>query len=171
MSKWVTSYNTWTPTAVADGSSMTTLAYTAIQGGTTTQRFDVTEVEMGGQATSSAPTFMVLAHDSTVGGTPTALSAGTATHGPLDPAAIFATNPTVAFITASTQSIRANTVLMARLNLSFNAFGGIVRWTAMDPSSTFKCLGNAASFGEVSLSAFTGGTPGLLGSHIIYELI
>ena len=36
MSKWVTSYNTWTPVAVADGTSMTTLAYTAIQGGTST---------------------------------------------------------------------------------------------------------------------------------------
>lgn len=30
-------------------------------------------------------------------------------------------------------------------------------------------LGNTASFGEVSLSAYTGGTPGLTGAHVIYE--
>jgi len=54
------------------------------------------------------------------------------------------------------------------LNLSFNAFGGIVRWVAA-PEEVIDIVGNTASLGEVSLSAFTGGTTGLLGAHMIYE--
>jgi hypothetical protein len=54
------------------------------------------------------------------------------------------------------------------LNLSFNAFGGIVRWVAA-PGQEIGMLGNTASLGEISLSAYTGGTPGLMGSHFILE--
>ena len=54
------------------------------------------------------------------------------------------------------------------LNLSFNAFGGIVRWVAA-PGEEIYIVGNTASVGEASLSAFTGGTPGALGAHVIYE--
>jgi hypothetical protein len=57
------------------------------------------------------------------------------------------------------------------LNLSFNAFGGIVRWAAPDEHGVLRMLGNTASLGELSLSAYTGGTPGLMGAHIIYEPI
>jgi hypothetical protein len=54
------------------------------------------------------------------------------------------------------------------LNLSFNAFGGIVRWVAA-PGEEIYAVGNTTPAGEVSLSAFTGGTPGALGAHLIYE--
>ena len=46
--------------------------------------------------------------------------------------------------------------------------GGIVRWVAA-PGEEPSTIGNTASLGEVSLSAFTGGTAGLTGAHIIYE--
>lgn len=168
MAKWTYASSTWTPTAVADNASMTGAGYMALQGGTSTQRMDVQEVYMGGQAGASAPTFMVLARDSTVGATLSIANAGSGT-GPLDPATAALAAPPVGFDTASTEPKRAvPSTTGARLQLSFNAFGGIVRWVA-PPGGEFRMLGNAASFGEVSLSAFTGGTPGLLGAHIIFE--
>ena len=53
-------------------------------------------------------------------------------------------------------------------NLSFNAFGGVVRlnWPL---DQQFSGVGNTASVGEMSLSAYTGGTTGLMGCHVIYE--
>ena len=54
-------------------------------------------------------------------------------------------------------------------NCSLNAFGGVYFWRANKVEEAFAVLGNTASLGEVSLSAFTGGTPGLIGAHMIYE--
>lgn len=156
---------TWTPVAVGDGANFTSAGFAAIQGGSSTQRNDVQEVYMGGQATASAPTFMQLARDSTVGATLSIAGAGSS-DGALDPATAALAAPPVCFDTATTKPQRSAT--LARLNLSFNAFGGIVRWVA-PPGGEFKILGNTASLGEVSLSAFTGGTPGLMGSHIVFE--
>ncbi len=42
------------------------------------------------------------------------------------------------------------------------------RWVAA-PGEEPSTIGNTASLGEVSLSAFTGGTAGLTGAHVIYE--
>lgn len=155
----------FTPVAVADTANMTSAGFMAIQGGSATQRIDISEVYMGGQATASAPTFMELARDSTVGGTLSIANSG-AQDGPLDPATAALAAPPVSFDTATTKPQRSSAA--AKLNLSFNAFGGIVRWVA-PPGSEFKMLGNTASFGEASLSAFTGGTPGLMGAHIVFE--
>jgi hypothetical protein len=171
MTKYSFQYNSYTPVGVADAASFTTLTYQAIQGGSATQVNQVSEVYIGGQATSSAPTAMLLARDSTVGVTPTALSTGVAANGPMDSASAALGAPAVGFITAATQPLRSNSVTLSRLNLSFNAFGGIVRWTAMDPGEYFKITGLSTLVGEVSLSAFNVGTPGLLGSHLVYETI
>jgi|ERR1700722_4662971 len=156
---------TWTPTAVADTTGFTASAYQAIQGGSSTQFINVLEVYMGGQAGASAPTFMVLARDSTVAVTPTALTTGQK-DAALSPFTAALAAPPTSFVTASTQPQRSST--LGLLNLSYNAFGGIVRWVAA-PGEEIGMYGNTASLGEVSLSAYTGGTPGLMGSHIIYE--
>lgn len=171
MTKYSFSTNTFTTAATADGSQLTTSTYMALQGGSATQRNDISEVYVGGQATSSAPQYLVLARDSTAGATPTALVAGTSSNGPLDPAAAALAAVAIGFIAASTQPTRSNGVALGRINLTFNAFGGITRWTAMDPGEYFKMLGNAASSGDSSLSGFTGTTAGLVGAHIIYETI
>jgi hypothetical protein len=156
----------WTPTAVADTANFTASGFMAIQGGSSTQRIDIWEIFMGGAATVSSPTLMTLARDSTVGATLTALTTAQS-DGPLDPAtAALAAAPT-AFVAATTEPQRSSSA--ARLMLPFNANGGVVRWYAGDEHGTFRMLGNTASFGEASLSAYTGGTPGLMGSHIIYE--
>lgn len=171
MTKYSFQINSFTSAAQADATALTTLTYMALNGGSSTQRNDISEVYIGGQATSSAPQYMVLARDSTVVGTPTALATGQGSNGPLDPAAAALAAPAVGAITGTTPAQRANSVTLSRLNLTFNAFGGIVRWTAMDPNEYFKLLGNTASNGEASLSGFTGTTPGLVGAHIVYETV
>jgi hypothetical protein len=161
MARWSANQPTWTPTAVADTTNFTDTGYHAIQGGTSTQRINLLEVYMGGQAGASSPSIMIVGRDSTVGAT---LSVGR--FAALDAAtAALGTNP-ICFNTATTKPQRSSTLSL--LNLSFNAFGGIVRWVAA-PGEEVGMLGNTASLGEVSLSAFTGGTPGLMGSHFIVE--
>src|ERR1700686_503256 len=65
------------------------------------------------------------------------------------------------------QPSRSATLHLA--NCSLNAFGGVYFWRANRLEECFTVLGNTASFGEASLSAFTGGTPGAIGTHMIYE--
>ena len=72
----------------------------------------------------------------------------------------------VAFTASTTKPQRSATLGIA--NLSFNAFGGVVlQQYALGEEPVI--LGNTASFGEMSLSGFTGTTPGLVGAHIMYE--
>ena len=165
MAKWSFKCSTWTPVAVADTTNFTDAGYCGLMGGSTTQRIDISEIYMGGQATSLAPSLMIVARDSTVQATPTALSTGNS-NAALDPATAALAAAQVAFVASTTKPQRSAT--LGLLNLSYNAFGGIVRWVAA-PGSELKLLGNTASLGEISLSAYTGGTPGLTGSHIIYE--
>jgi hypothetical protein len=166
MARWSISNKSFTPVAVADAAAFTDNGYLALQGGSSTQRSNILEVYMGGQATASAPTYMELARDSTVAAT--SITAGTNGRGPvaLDPASAALAAPPVAVGSSTTKPQRSATLTL--LDLSFNAFGGIVRWVAA-PGEEIGVLGNTASFGEVSLSAFTGGTPGLMGAHIVFE--
>lgn len=161
MARWSCNVPTWTPVAVADTVNFTDSGYMALQGGSSTQRINLIEVFMGGQAGSSTPGIMLVARDSTVGVT---LSVGR--FAALDPATAALAAPPVVFTVATTKPQRSATLSL--LNLSFNAFGGLVRWVYA-PGEEVGMLGNTASLGELSLSAFTGGTPGLLGSHFIVE--
>ena len=165
MAKFSFKVSTFTPVAVADATNMTDQGYMGLMGGSTTQRILVSEIYLGGQATASAPCIMIASRDSTVQATPTALSTGNS-NAALDPASAALAAPPVAFVASTTKPQRSAT--LGLLNLSYNAFGGIVRWVARE-GSELVLLGNTASFGEMSLSAFTGGTPGLTGAHIVYE--
>lgn len=161
MARWSSNETTWTPIAVADTTNFTDTGYHGFQGGTSTQRINVLEVGLWGQATASAACQLLLARDSTVGGT---LSVGR--FAALDAAtAALGTNPTT-FNTATTKPQRSATLSL--LNLSMNAFGGIIRWVAA-PGEEIGMLGNTASLGEVSISHLSSGTPGLVGSHLIVE--
>lgn len=166
MAKRIVAFTTITPTATADAATaLASGTYPAIvQGGSGTQRVNVLEIYMGGQAGASTPTFMLLARDSTVAVT-NSLSAGQ-TDASLDASTAALANPTLTGSTNTTPPQRSTTLKL--LNLSFNAFGGIVRWVAA-PGEEISVIGNTASLGEVSLSAFTGGTPGAMGTHLIYE--
>lgn len=157
----------WTPTAVADTSTMTANGAGFIQGGSATQRTNILEVYAGGLATSSAPTPLVLARDTTVGVTSITLG----TNGkdtPLDAASAALAAPVVTAFSATTMPQRSATAGL--LTLAYNAFGGVVRWLAA-PGEEISIVGASQPLGEVSLSAFTGGTPGLMTSHVIYETL
>ena len=152
----------------ADNASLTASQYLALQGGTSTQVNFVDEVEIGGQATTSAPVIMVMARDSTVVGTPTALSSPNS-NGPLNASAGVLTAPAVGAITGGTQAIRSNSVSLFRKVYSFNAFGGVYRVSYANTQDRPGIIGNTASLGELSLSAFTGTTSSSLSADITYE--
>ncbi len=167
MAKWSFAKQVWTPVAVADTVNFTDGGYMGLMGGSTTQRMDIYEVQVEGQETTATkPTFMVLGRDSTVQGTPTALTTNES-NGPLDPATAALAAAQIAFTASTTKPQRSSSA--ARITLSFNAYGGIAKWQAYDANSGFKMVGNAATNGESSLSCFTGGTPGPVAAHILYE--
>lgn len=157
----------WTPTATADATNLANGTYMALQGGSGTQRVNVSEIFMGGVAGASSPTMMQFARDSTVGATITALAAPNS-DGPMDPSTAALAAPPQSFVAATTNPQRSNSTSNPRLNLTFNAFGGLVRWVAY-PGEEWGILGNTASLGESSLSAYTGGTVGALSAHLVYE--
>ncbi len=165
MALWSFTVATFTTEAVADANSYADNKYMGLMGGSTTQRLIIKEVRVGGQAASSAPQYLLLSRDSTVQITPTALTTGQS-NSALDPATAALAAPQVAFTASTTKPQRSATLKIA--NLSFNAFGGTVVYQPAlgeEPS----ILGNTASFGEMSLSGFTGTTPGLVGASITYE--
>lgn len=159
--------STWTPVVAADNAVFTNQGYQALQGASATQRTKVSEIYVGGQAAASAPTNLVVSRDSTIGVTLTALTTGES-DAPLDPATAVLAAPVVPFTQSTTKPKRD--LAAGLLNLSFNAFGGLVHWMA-PPDGELVMLGNVASFGELSLSCYSGGTPGAVGSHMIYETL
>ena len=163
MARWVSHAQTWSAVATADTTGIADTNFHLIQGGSGTQRSNILEVQVGGQASSSAISIMLLAGDSTVSTT----SWSGANLVALDPAtAALAAPPVTGTSTGGTQPQRSSTIQF--LNLSFNLFGGVVRWVAA-PGEEIGMLGASASRGEVSLSAFTGSGTGAVGSHIVFE--
>jgi hypothetical protein len=63
----------------------------------------------------------------------------------------------------------AFSITTGKLNLSFNGFGGIIRWQAA-PDEEWGIYGTATTFGESSLSGFTETGAGPIGCSIIYEV-
>ena len=159
----------FTPTATGDAASaLANATYMAIKGGSGTQNIDILDFLISGLAPStSSPTLLMFARHSTVATTPTALAAPNS-DGPTDPATAALAAPPVTFVAAATGPQRSAATTDARLNLSFNAQGGLIRYNSA-PGQQFRLLGNTASFGEASLSAFTGGTVGAISAHIEYE--
>ncbi len=164
MSSWATMVPSWTPTATADATALVDNAHHTIQGGSTTQIGRIHEVYIGGLAGASSPTILVMGRTSTVGITLTAARLA-ATH----PSTAALGAPPLPYIAATTDPQRSATLGML-VNLTLNAFGGIVRWYR-GPDEDISYLGNTASLGELSINAFTGGTPGLLSSDIVFETV
>ena len=167
MAKRSVNFASITTTAFADTASMTNGTYpTVIQGGSGSQRINVLEVMLGGQSSStSQPQIVILSRDSTVavtlGATTTVDSANSAST-----AALAAPPLTGNTFTTAPQRLAGNGGHI--LVFSFNAYGGAARWLAKDWEEV-DLIGNTASLGELSLSAFTGTTSGAVGGHVIYE--
>ena len=161
MSKISATSTNWTATAVADATNQTDAQHHTIQGGSSTQMSRIIDVVVGGLASSSAPQILALARNSTVGAT---LSGGR--QAALHPSVAALSAPPVSFTTSTTKPQRSSTLWL--LSLSFNAYGGQIRWIAA-PDEEASLLGNTASLGEVGLSAFTGSTAGAISDTIIFE--
>jgi len=169
MARRITSVTTMTPTATADTTNLVDATYPfLLQGGSATQLNRIWEISISGQAaSSSSPTFMILARDSTVASGTNTLGAGQ-TDASKDPATVaLAAPPVTGNSNATTKPQRSSTLHLE--NCSLNAFGGVYFWRANRVEETISVLGNTASFGEISLSAFTGGTVGAIGAHMEYE--
>lgn len=164
MARWSANVTTITSAAIADTTNLTTQTFLALQGGSSTQRSNILEVYIGGQASASAPNIFLLARDSTVS---SGVTSNAARLTALDPASAALAAPPIATTVGSTTLPQRSSTL-SLLNLSVNLFGGVVRWLAA-PGEEIGMLGNTASFGETSLSAFTGSTAGAYGAHIIFE--
>lgn len=156
----------WTPVGVADTTNFTDLGHMTLQGGSSTQMISIQEVVVIGLAGSSAPTPLVLARDSTVGATLTALTTGESDQA-LHPSTAALAAPAKPFTQSTTKPKRD--AAAGLLTCGLNAFGGIMKWTAYQEQDFIFMLGNTASLGETSLSCYTGGTPGLVESHMIFE--
>ena len=173
MARRITAMTTLTPTATADTTNLVDATYPhLILGGSATQINYIWEVSITGQAaSSSSPTFMLLSIDSTVAtGTNTRLAGQT--DSPMDQASAALAAPAVTGNqNATTKPQRSATLHL--MNCSLNAYGGNFFWRANRVEECPRLYGNAnpatGTAGECSLSAFTGGTAGALGSHIIYE--
>lgn len=158
------SVTTMTPTATADTTNLADTTHLSIQGSTSTERNVINEIVCGGQAATPSVNIMVFARHSTAGAT-LSLTAG-AKDAALDGAS--ATGTARGYNTATTKPQRSST--LGLLNMSFNAYGGIAKWLSSNvPGKDLAIVGNAASLGEAGLSAFTGGSVGAIGAHIIYE--
>ena len=167
MARRIVSITTITPTATADATNLADATYPfLLQGGSSTQQNRIHEISISGQASaSSSPTFMLLARDSTVAVTN---SSGTGqTDAAMDTATAALAAPALVGNTNTTKPQRSATLHL--LNASLNAYGGSFFWRANKVDECIDIVGNTASLGEVSLSAFTGGTPGAIGAHMIYE--
>lgn len=165
MAKRIFKVSTWTPIVVLDAANFTNSGHMTIQGGSSTQIVQISEVFTGGQAGASAVTNLQLSRDSTVGASLTALTTAES-DAALHPSTAALSAPAQPFTASSTKPQRSATLGLA--NFSFNAYGGLLRWQAYDEKDMFVLLGNTASLGEISLSAYSG-APGAVGSHIIYE--
>lgn len=169
MAKRIFQQATWTPTATADGGTnfLANTTYMAIENPGASTALNVIEIYEGGQASASSINIMQFARSVAVGTTPTALATPNS-DGPLNSFTQSLSTAIITYVAASTGPARSSVSTQARLNLAFNTFGGIVRWVAA-PGEEWGIVGTTASASGSTLSAFTGGSAGLMGAHIVYE--
>jgi hypothetical protein len=171
MSKRIFSVSSFTPAQQADG-VLAAASYAALKPGSSTDILKISKVLLQGQASSSAVTATCLARSSTLAVTPTALALPNS-DGPANIAATAVTTVPAAMVAAGTNPNRSPAVTIARLNLSFNAFGGMIQWqTNPGSEEEWVAVGNATtSNSETVLSSANVGAAGLIGADIFYEVL
>lgn len=170
MSKSSVTWGNLTMAGANDAANLSDAGYIALVGPNATQVTFFSEIYMGGLAITQCPMDIILASDSqvatgTLGGTLTNTGIGAAYTG-------LSAAPT-AFNTATVLKPQRGTQTRP-WRPAFNAFGGIARMTALDPSHRPRMIGNAAASstagGEWTLSCTTQSTPGAMSGHWIYEV-
>ncbi len=172
MGKRIASDVTRTPTATADATNLVDAATAAgypvaFQGGSATQRYSIVEVYLGGQAGASSPSIMLLSFDSQAA--TGSLTKDTNLTDSISDANAVALSTAVAVFNKAATNKPQRSATQHLANLSFNAFGGIVRLNWPQDQQFVGVGATTANASEISLSAFTGGTTGLMGCHVIYE--
>jgi hypothetical protein len=147
-------------------------SYAAIKPGAATDIMKIGKMLLQGQASASAVTATMLARSSTLAVTPTALALPNS-DAPANIAATSVIGAPTPFVAAGTNPNRSPAVTIARLNLSFNAFGGIIQWqTNPGSEEEWVAVGNATtSNSETVLSSANVGTAGLIGADWFYEVL
>lgn len=170
MSKRSFASNNWTTGAgTADNAQVTSGSYQSLDPGSASQIIQVQEIFIGGLSTSSAVQNMQFRRTGTAGTGGASALASPNSDGPLNTfAAAIVSIPIAAVAYVTNQPIPTNTATIARLNLPFNSFGGIVRWTAF-PGEEFWMIGTGNNQ-AATLSNNTGSASGSVSSHLIYEL-
>ena len=171
MSKRIFQVSSFTPLQQADG-VLAAGSFAAIKPGSATDILKIGKVLLEGQASASAVTATMLARSSALGITPTALALPN-TDGPANIAATAVTTAPVPFVAAGTAPNRSPAIGIPRLNLTFNAFGGIIQWqTNPGSEEEWVAVGNATiSNSETVLSSANVGAAGLIGANIFYEVL
>ena len=171
MSKRVFQVSSFTPAQQADG-VLAAGSFAALKPGASTDIMKIGKILLMGQASSSAVTATMLARSSTLGITPTTLALPNS-DGPANIAATAVSNAPVPYVAAATAPNRSPAVGIPRLNLSFNAFGGIVQWQTNPGSEEEQvAVGNATtSNSEFVLSSANIGAAGLIGADFFYEVL
>ncbi len=156
---------TYTPTATADTTNLANTTYMGLGANSALIGLNVLEIYIGGQASASSVNIQQFSRDVVLGGGLTALASPNS-DGPMSGQGAAAV--ALSFIAGSTLPQRTSSITASKLNLSLNAFGGIVRWVAA-PGEEWNIFGVTVNISESTLSCFTGGSAGLIGSHIVYE--
>ncbi len=165
MGKRIFHVSTFTPTALADTTNLTNTAYMGLGANSALIGLNVIEIYIGGQAVASAVDAMVFARDVVIGGGLTTLAAPNS-DGPMSGGGAAAI--ALSYVGGSTLPQRSSAITSAKLGLSLNAFGGIVRWVAA-PGEEWTIFGVTVNISESTLSAQTAAGGGLIGANIVYE--
>ena len=145
----------YSPTATSDGTQYTVLTFQGIEAVNATAYAEVLEVYVGGQATASAVNLMVFARNGTTVTNASPLLYTTGVDGYLRSYGQ-GSNTVTTYVAAGTPPNRTTAVTQARLALTMNAFGGIVRWVAA-PGEEWGILGNATANGTTPGSSLSFG--------------
>jgi hypothetical protein len=170
MSKFLATVGTAVVNAgINDGTTLGTSGYAVLQGGSATQYVKVNSILLTGQATTSSVNLHLWARDSTLGTAPSALVSPNS-NGPKDANTAALAAPAVFYVACPTTGpTRSNSITLAKLNLSFNSFGGILFWQTA-PGDEWGIYGSAVNTGESSLSTFPTSGTGAIGISINYEV-
>ncbi len=158
--KYTSAVTSWTPAATADGAQLSASGYHALRAAAATDMARVLEIYAGGEATSSTVNAWAVRRHTTHATTPT--NRVPVPFNPYSQVSVFQ-----GFITASTNpTVAALATVQHVINLSFNTFGGIVRWVAA-PDEEIYIITVTANNDEISLSTVTGA--GIASSHFVVE--
>jgi hypothetical protein len=168
MARWNFVGPSFTPTQFADTTNITDNLHLSIQGGSATQFVDILECFLGGQATASAVAITLLSRHIVVGTGSLTLGVSGSSVEPYHPGTADLALPVLPYTAAATNKPQTGPNVKL-INLSFNAFGGLVRKT-WNPGEGPSILGNTQPLGELGISAFTGTAAGcVMGGHIEFE--